>query len=94
MLFNSKRFRHPHAHEPLLARLGEAGFEMRGANVEGRPTFTFARTVPPWMRPKLDWIALRGLKPVPAPQWSFPRAQASSRHASRITISSRSMVQL
>lgn len=64
MLLNSKRFRHPHAHEPLLARLGEAGFEVRGANVEGRATFTFARVVPPWMRPKLDWISLRGLEPV------------------------------
>jgi endonuclease/exonuclease/phosphatase family metal-dependent hydrolase len=64
MLFNSKRFRHPFAHEPLLARLGRAGFELRGANAEGRATFTFARFVPPWMRPRLDWIALRGLEPV------------------------------
>jgi len=64
MLLNSKRFRHPHAHEPLLARLGESGFEVRGANADGRSTFTFARVVPPWMRPKLDWIALRGLEPV------------------------------
>jgi endonuclease/exonuclease/phosphatase family metal-dependent hydrolase len=64
MLLNSKRFRYPHAHEPLLTRLGEAGFELRGANAEGRATFTFARVVPPWMRPKLDWIALRGLVPV------------------------------
>jgi endonuclease/exonuclease/phosphatase family metal-dependent hydrolase len=65
MLFNSKRFRHPQDREPLLARLGEAGFEIRGSNVDGRATFTFSRFVPPWMRPKLDWIALRGLKPVP-----------------------------
>ncbi len=64
MLLNSKRFRHPCAHEPLLTRLGEAGFELRGANADGRATFTFARIVPPWMRPKLDWIALRGLEPV------------------------------
>jgi endonuclease/exonuclease/phosphatase family metal-dependent hydrolase len=64
MLLNSKRFRHPHLHEPLLARLGAAGFEVRGANAEGRATFTFSRIVPPWMRPKLDWIALRGLEPV------------------------------
>ena len=64
MLLNSKRFRHPHAYEPLLARLAEAGFELRGANAEGRATFTFSRIVPPWMRPKLDWIALRGLEPV------------------------------
>jgi endonuclease/exonuclease/phosphatase family metal-dependent hydrolase len=62
MFFNSTRFRHPQAHEPLLARLGEADFEVRGANVDGRATFTFSRMVPPWMRPKLDWIALRGLE--------------------------------
>ncbi len=64
MLLNSKRFRYPQEHEPLLARLDKAGFEVRGANVEGAATFTFARAVPPWMRPKLDWIALRGLEPV------------------------------
>ena len=29
------------AYEPLLARLGDAGFEIRGANVDGRATFTF-----------------------------------------------------
>jgi endonuclease/exonuclease/phosphatase family metal-dependent hydrolase len=65
MLINSKRFRYPHAHEPLLARLATAGFEIRGVNAVGRATFTFARMVPPWMRPKLDWIALRGLEPMP-----------------------------
>jgi hypothetical protein len=72
MLFNSQRFRHPHAHEPLLQRLGEAGFEVRGANDEGRATFTFSRLVPPWMRPKLDWIALRGLEPVPGSAMVIP----------------------
>jgi len=72
MLLNSKRFRHPHAHEPLLARLREAGFEVRGANAEGRATFTFSRAVPPWMRPKLDWIALRGLEPVPGSAMVIP----------------------
>ena len=65
MLFHSQRFRDPRAHEPLLGRLEAAGFATRGANVEGRPTFTFARIVPPWMRPKLDWLALRGLEAVP-----------------------------
>ncbi len=72
MLLNSKRFRRPQAHEPLLARLGKAGFEVRGANVEGRATFTFARMVPPWMRPKLDWLALRGLDPVPGSAMVVP----------------------
>jgi endonuclease/exonuclease/phosphatase family metal-dependent hydrolase len=65
MLLNPTRFRDPQAHEPLLARLGEAGFEVRGANAEGRATFMFSRLVPPWMRPKLDWLALRNLEPVP-----------------------------
>ncbi len=64
MLLNSRRFRHPRKYEPLLARLEAAGLSTRGANAEGRATFTFSRFVPPWMRPKLDWIALRDLKPV------------------------------
>jgi len=64
MLLNSRRFRNPREHEPLLERLEDAGFATRGANAEGRATFTFSRIVPPWMRPKLDWIALRGLEPV------------------------------
>lgn len=63
MLLNSRRFRYPWEHEPLLARLEAAGLSTRGANAEGRATFTFTRLVPPWMRPKLDWIALRDLKP-------------------------------
>jgi len=65
MLINSRRFRNPRVHDPLLGRLENAGFVTRGANVEGRATFTFARIVPPWMRPKLDWLAMRGLDPVP-----------------------------
>jgi endonuclease/exonuclease/phosphatase family metal-dependent hydrolase len=64
MLLNSRRFRYPQEHEPLLARLEAAGFSTRGANADGRATFTFSRLVPPWMRPKLDWIALRDLAPV------------------------------
>ena len=65
MLFNSRRFRHPAPYEPLLARLDAAGLATRGANAEGRATFTFSRMVPLWMRPKLDWLALRDLEPVP-----------------------------
>jgi endonuclease/exonuclease/phosphatase family metal-dependent hydrolase len=72
MLINSRRFRHPEAHEPLLARLAAAGFETRGANVDGRATFTFSRMIPPWMRPKLDWLALRGLHPVPGSAHVIP----------------------
>lgn len=64
MLLNSRRFRWPQEYEPLFERLRSAGFEVRGANAEGIPTFTFSRLVPPWMRPRLDWIALRNLQPV------------------------------
>ena len=59
------RFRRPQPWEPLFERLGKAGFETRGANAPGRATFTFSRAIPPWVRPKLDWIALRRLKPEP-----------------------------
>jgi endonuclease/exonuclease/phosphatase family metal-dependent hydrolase len=65
MLLNSRRFRHPIPHEPLFGRLAHAGFEVEGANAEGRATFTFSRLIPPWLRPRLDWIALRELRPVP-----------------------------
>ena len=60
-----RRFRYPERYEPLFADLARAGFEVRGANVPGRPTFTFNRMIPPPLRPKLDWIALRGLEPIP-----------------------------
>jgi len=59
------RFRYPERYEPLFAHLARAGFEVRGANVPGQPTFTFIRAIPPPLRPKLDWIALRGLEPIP-----------------------------
>ena len=65
MIVNPKRFRNPRPYEPLFGRLSEAGFEVRGANAEGRPSFTFTRMIPPWMRPRLDWIALRELQPIP-----------------------------
>jgi endonuclease/exonuclease/phosphatase family protein len=59
------RFRYPERYEPLFEDLGRAGFEVRGANVPGKPTFTFTRAIPSPLRPKLDWIALRGLEPIP-----------------------------
>ncbi|HEY6419171.1 MAG TPA: hypothetical protein VIX59_09225 [Candidatus Binataceae bacterium] len=64
MLVSSRRFRYPESYEPLFDRIRERGLEIRGANAIGRPTFTFSRIIPPWMRPKLDWIALRDLRPV------------------------------
>ncbi|MGH7932693.1 MAG: endonuclease/exonuclease/phosphatase family protein [Candidatus Binataceae bacterium] len=64
MIMNPRRFHHPESYEPLFEHLSEAGFEIDGANALGRPTFTFARALPPWLRPKLDWIALKGLNAV------------------------------
>jgi hypothetical protein len=58
------RFRNPQRWEPLFKLLREAGFDTNGANVKGVPTFTPSRLVPPIVRPKLDWLALRGVKPV------------------------------
>jgi endonuclease/exonuclease/phosphatase family metal-dependent hydrolase len=65
MALHPWRFRYPEHYEPLFELLGDAGFNIDGANVAGKPTFTFSRMVPPPLRPKLDWIALRGLAPVP-----------------------------
>jgi endonuclease/exonuclease/phosphatase family metal-dependent hydrolase len=64
-LAEPRRLREPERWESLFERLAEAGFKVRGANAPGKPTFTFTRAIPPFLRPKLDWIALRGLEPVP-----------------------------
>jgi len=58
------RFRNPQKWEPLFEHLREAGFNTAGANVSETATFTPSRLVPPIVRPKLDWLALRGLKPI------------------------------
>ena len=57
------RFREPQAHEPLFDRLKEHGLSIEGANVPRAPTFTVSRAVPTRWRPKLDWIAARGVAP-------------------------------
>jgi endonuclease/exonuclease/phosphatase family metal-dependent hydrolase len=59
-----RRLRYPQQWEPLFGRLAAAGFTHEHANVPGRPTFTFTRAVPPFMRPKLDWILVRGVRAV------------------------------
>lgn len=66
MLLHPRRFRWPERYEPLFERLREAGFEVRGANLPTSPTFTFSSLIPPIVRPRLDWIALRGIEPVAA----------------------------
>ena len=42
----------------------EAGFHIDGANAPGKRTFTYSRIVPRFMRPNLDWIAVRGFEAV------------------------------
>ncbi len=64
ILAQPRRFRHPQPHEPLFERLAAHDFSVEGANVPGAPTFTMARLIPPLWRPKLDWIAARGIAPV------------------------------
>ncbi len=61
---NPARYRSPQSYEPLFERIAERGLEIQGANVMDCPTFTFSRLVPTRMRPKLDWLATRGVKPV------------------------------
>ena len=65
MMVRPRRFRDPARYEPLLRRLGDAGLAIDGANLALKPTFTFTRVIPPVLRPKLDWIAMRGLHAVP-----------------------------
>jgi len=58
-----RRFREPQPYEPLFDRMNEHGLSIKGANVAHAPTFTLSRAVPMRWRPKLDWIAARGVAP-------------------------------
>ena len=64
MIASPRRFRAPERFEPLFERMRERGLEFDGANVEYCPTFTFSGLIPRLMRPKLDWLAVRGVRPV------------------------------
>lgn len=64
MALRPRRFRYPQPYEPLFDELARRGFATDGANCAGAPTFTFARAIPPPMRPKLDWIAVRDLSAI------------------------------
>jgi len=64
MLVTPWRFHSPQRYEPLFQRLAAAGLLVDGVNRMRKPTFTFGRIIPPLFRPKLDWLAVRGLKPV------------------------------
>lgn len=64
LLVNPRRFHSPQLYEPLFAHLSRNGFVIEGANVPRAPTFTPSGLVPRLWRPKLDWLAARGLSPV------------------------------
>jgi endonuclease/exonuclease/phosphatase family metal-dependent hydrolase len=89
-----RRFRDPVAYEPLFGRLSEAGFDFQHANAPRKPTFTFTCLIPPFLRPKLDWIAVRGIRAVPgsaavlAPRVSplSPRASDHDIVACKVTL--------
>jgi endonuclease/exonuclease/phosphatase family metal-dependent hydrolase len=64
LIASPRRFRAPEALEPLFERIRERGLETDGVNVKYRATFTFSGLIPRVMRPKLDWLAVRGLRAV------------------------------
>jgi endonuclease/exonuclease/phosphatase family metal-dependent hydrolase len=76
LLLQPTRLRTPERYEPLFDRLAQAGFDVRDVNVARKSTFTFSRAIPPILRPKLDWIAHRELRPVPGTA-AIIRAQPS-----------------
>ncbi len=83
MLLNSQRFRAPESYEPLFDRIRERGLRIDGANELNRGTFTFSGIIPRLFRPKLDWIALRDLSPLPGTaRVVSPRLSILSRRAS------------
>ena len=58
------RFHTPQAYEPLFEHLREHRLTIDGVNVANRSTFTFSGLIPRAWRPKLDWLAVRGLRPI------------------------------
>ena len=83
MIVNPRRFKAPQAYEPLFEHLREHGLAIDGANVADRATFTFSGLIPRWMRPKLDWLAVRELRPITGTAAVVsPRASFAWRRAS------------
>jgi endonuclease/exonuclease/phosphatase family metal-dependent hydrolase len=74
LLREPRRLSDPRRWETLFARLAQAGFQVDGANAPEKRTFTFFRAIPRWLRPNLDWIAVRELAPLP----DYARAVAAS----------------
>ncbi len=82
-MVNPRRFKSPDSYEPLFEIMRARGLSTDGANVPNRSTFTFSGLIPPQMRPKLDWLALRELKPIPdSAKVISPRRSIFGRRAS------------
>jgi endonuclease/exonuclease/phosphatase family metal-dependent hydrolase len=64
MIVDPDRFHSPEGYEPLFDHLRGRGLEIDGANVANHPTFTYSGLIPRAMRPKLDWLAVRKLRPI------------------------------
>ncbi len=58
------RFHSPQAYEPLFEHLREHRLTIDGVNLANHSTFTFSGLIPRAWRPKLDWLAVRGLRPI------------------------------
>jgi endonuclease/exonuclease/phosphatase family metal-dependent hydrolase len=64
MIADPNRFHTPQAYEPLFEHLREHRLTIDGVNVANHSTFTFSGLIPRAWRPKLDWLAVRGLRPI------------------------------
>jgi endonuclease/exonuclease/phosphatase family metal-dependent hydrolase len=64
MIADPDRFHAPQAYEPLFEHLRERRLTIDGVNVANNSTFTFSGLIPRAWRPKLDWLAVRGLRPI------------------------------
>jgi endonuclease/exonuclease/phosphatase family metal-dependent hydrolase len=65
IVLQPSRFRSPETYEPLFEQLHETGFDFRSINVPFKSTFTHSSGVLPFLRPKLDWLAVRQLSAIP-----------------------------
>jgi len=59
-----RRLRAPQPYEPLFRTIAEHGFTLDDANEPGASTFAVSGLIPRRMRPKLDWLAVRGVRAV------------------------------
>jgi endonuclease/exonuclease/phosphatase family metal-dependent hydrolase len=64
IIADPERFHSPQGYEPLFEHLREHRLTIDGVNVANHSTFTFSGLIPRAWRPKLDWLAVRGLRPI------------------------------